>query len=183
MLKDGATMPRFDWDAKWAGKIHLGNEMPTLGEASPGEARCEGGSPMATEDRSSQREKLEAERQRILNQLQNLQEVFRVEVDTDPEEGDPDLYEREKNLALVAALQRELASIETALRAIDQGTYGICERCGRPISPERLEVRPDATLCVQCQAEVERLARRRMVLPNMLGRQGMFSYPTEDQES
>jgi len=103
---------------------------------------------------------LETERQRILAELEHLREALRVEVDTDLEEGDPDLHEREKNLALVAALERELASIESALRAVNRGTYGICERCGQPIPLERLEVRPDATLCVQCQAEVERLARR-----------------------
>lgn len=123
---------------------------------------------MGTKDQASRREMLEAERQRILTELQSLREAIKVEVDPDLEEGDPDLYEREKNLALVAALERELVSIETALRALNCGTYGICERCGRPISPERLEVRPGATLCIQCQARVERLARRGM--PRLIGR-------------
>lgn len=115
---------------------------------------------MAREDQTSRREKLEAERRRILAELENLREALKVEVDTDVEEGDPDLYEREKNLTLLATLESELASIETALQALKQGTYGLCERCGQPIPPERLEVRPGATLCVQCQAQVERLARR-----------------------
>jgi RNA polymerase-binding transcription factor DksA len=46
------------------------------------------------------------------------------------------------------------------LRAIDKGKYGICERCGQPIDPARLEVRPDATLCLNCQREVERIAKK-----------------------
>ena len=40
------------------------------------------------------------------------------------------------------------------------GRQRLCERCGQPIPPERLEVKPDATLCLNCQREVERLSRR-----------------------
>jgi DnaK suppressor protein len=109
---------------------------------------------------SRQQEILEADREQILVQLQALREAVQVEVDTDPDEGDPDLHEREKNMSLIAALRSELASVESALRAIALGTYGICERCGVTIPPERLEVRPEATFCVRCQAEVERLIRR-----------------------
>jgi DnaK suppressor protein len=43
---------------------------------------------------------------------------------------------------------------------IEKGEYGICTRCGKPIEPERLEIKPDATLCIECQREVERLNRR-----------------------
>jgi RNA polymerase-binding transcription factor DksA len=97
--------------------------------------------------------------------LQGLREAVQVEVDTDPEEGDPEVYQREKNLTLIAALEGEMLSIESALRAIKRGTYGICERCGEPIPSERLEVRPEATLCVKCQADVERLLRRGIMRP------------------
>jgi DnaK suppressor protein len=109
---------------------------------------------------TQERERLEAERERALAELQRIREWLRTEVDVDLEEGDPDLFEREKNLALVTTLQRKVESIDAALRAIERGTYGICERCGQEIDPARLEVRPDATLCVRCQAEVERIARR-----------------------
>ena len=113
----------------------------------------------------SQQGILEADREQILAQLATLSQAVQVEVDTDPDEGDPDLYEREKNMALIAALKSELASVESALRAIKRGTYGICERCGVVIRPERLEVRPEATFCVKCQAEVERLIRRGLMPP------------------
>jgi len=137
---------------------------------------------MAKENQTARQKTLEAERQRILSELQGLREAVRIEVDTDPEEGDPDLHEREKNLTLIAALENELASVETALRAMQRGTYGICERCGEPIPPERLEVRPGATHCVKCQAEVERLARRGIIQPGpeMAARRG--SRATEAQE-
>ena len=74
--------------------------------------------------------------------------------------GDPDLFEREKNLALLNTLERRLEQIDSALRAIAKGLYGVCERCGQPIDPARLEVKPDATLCLKCQQDVERLVRR-----------------------
>ena len=90
----------------------------------------------------------------------HLREWLQGEVDVDAEEGDPDLAEREKNLSLLMALERKLESVNAALRAIDKGKYGICERCGLPIDPARLEVRPDATLCLTCQREVERIAKK-----------------------
>ena len=47
-------------------------------------------------------------------------------------------------------------AIDAALARIDAGTYGTCERCGRPIGQERLEAIPYATLCIDCKREVER---------------------------
>ena len=107
-----------------------------------------------------EREKLEAERVAILDDIEHLKEWLQGEVDVDADEGDPDLAEREKNLALLMVMERTLESVNMALRAIDKGRYGICERCGNPIDPARLEVRPDATLCLDCQREVERIAKK-----------------------
>lgn len=55
-----------------------------------------------------------------------------------------------KNLALKQHLERLLAQIEAAVRRIEQGVYGMCERCGQAINPERLEVLPYATTCMTC---------------------------------
>ena len=85
---------------------------------------------------------------------------MQAEVDVEPDEGDAEIFEREKNAALIAVLERKVQDIETALRSIEKGNYGICERCGKQIEVERLEVKPDATLCLTCQQEVERIARR-----------------------
>jgi len=108
----------------------------------------------------TERAKLEAERVAILDDIGHLKEWLQGEVDVDADEGDPDLAEREKNLALLTVMERKLESVNMALRAIDKGRYGICERCGNPIDPARLEVRPDATLCLDCQREVERIAKK-----------------------
>lgn len=110
---------------------------------------------------------IEKERARLLNdmeqvnsELKNLRDLMQSEVDIEPDEGDAEVFEREKNAALIAVLERRLKDIETALKLIEKGEYGICTRCGKPIEPERLEIKPDATLCVECQREVERLNRR-----------------------
>ena len=110
---------------------------------------------------------IEKERARLLNdmeqvnaELKNLRDLMQSEVDIEPDEGDAEVFEREKNAALIAVLERRLKDIETALKLIEKGEYGICTRCGKPIEPERLEIKPDATLCIECQREVERLNRR-----------------------
>ncbi|MEE6387890.1 TraR/DksA C4-type zinc finger protein [Microbacterium paraoxydans] len=51
---------------------------------------------------------------------------------------------------LAEAAQAELRQVDEALVRMDAGTYGICAHCGRPIPPERLEVRPFAEYCVAC---------------------------------
>ena len=43
-----------------------------------------------------------------------------------------------------------IRSIKAALRRIEEGSYGDCERCGGPIAASRLEVLPEATLCIDC---------------------------------
>jgi len=48
-----------------------------------------------------------------------------------------------------------VAEIDEALRRIDEGTYGQCERCGKPIDERRLEAMPTARYDAQCQAEIE----------------------------
>lgn len=124
------------------------------------------------------------ERARVYEELTHLREMMRVEVDIDPDEGDADISEREKDVVLIEILERTLRDIDRALLAIDSGRYGICERCNNPIPPERLEARPDATLCVVCQQEVERLRRRRgQSFPTLGMRRQNDSWANEIQTS
>ena len=58
--------------------------------------------------------------------------------------------ERSRLIAVVESLRSNLVDVERALERIDAGTYGVCERCGRPIDPNRLEARPWALLCIDC---------------------------------
>ncbi len=114
-------------------------------------------------DYTKLKERLLEEERQLLHEIAMLDAAVRTgEVDVEVEEGDPELMEREKNVALLSTLKRRLESVRAALRAMEHGTYGVCERCGAEIPLERLEIYPDTSLCVKCQAEVERLVRRGM---------------------
>jgi DnaK suppressor protein len=49
-----------------------------------------------------------------------------------------------------------LETVDAALGRLDDGRYGTCVRCGRPIAPERLEALPWAARCIECQTIVDR---------------------------
>jgi RNA polymerase-binding transcription factor len=59
--------------------------------------------------------------------------------------------ERSQVIAVVRALRSNLLDVERAMSKMDAGTYGICERCGQPISRERLEALPWAVLGIDCK--------------------------------
>ena len=102
------------------------------------------------------RERLEAEKAETVEEISRLKEVLKYELEADPEEGDPDLYEREKILALLRNLEEKLYDLSHALASIDDGSYGKCELCGKEIGQERLEALPYTTYCVNCKALVEK---------------------------
>ncbi len=117
---------------------------------------------MSNEEHIAQeRDRLLKEKSQINAELTHLREFLQAEVDVEPDEGDSEVFEREKNAALIAVLERRLVDIDAALKSMEKGDYGICQRCSKPIEPERLEVKPDATMCVSCQQEIERLSRRK----------------------
>jgi len=64
--------------------------------------------------------------------------------------------DREMELSLQGNNQRLLEQVERALAKIEEGTYGRCDRCGRPIEEGRLQAVPYATLCMRHQRELER---------------------------
>ena len=59
-------------------------------------------------------------------------------------------FERAQLTALLAAARRRIAEVDDALGRMEAGTYGVCEKCGRPIGDERLAVRPFARFCMAC---------------------------------
>lgn len=61
-----------------------------------------------------------------------------------PADTGTETFEREKDFSILARLEEELAEVEAALDRIEKGTYGIDERTGEPIAPERLEALPAA---------------------------------------
>ena len=69
----------------------------------------------------------------------------------DPE-GATIAFERSQVDALAQAARLDLAEVAAALGRLDDGSYGVCERCGEPIPPGRLRARPAARTCVACAA-------------------------------
>jgi RNA polymerase-binding protein DksA len=66
-------------------------------------------------------------------------------------------FEREKDLSLENNIRDLLAKIDRALGRLEGGTYGICERCGKPIEKARMKALPYANLCIKDkQAESRR---------------------------
>jgi RNA polymerase-binding protein DksA len=65
-------------------------------------------------------------------------------------------FDREMDYTLEDNAEAVLSAVESALRRIEDGTYGTCTRCSRPIAEERLEALPYAALCIECKREVER---------------------------
>ncbi|MCB0076848.1 MAG: TraR/DksA C4-type zinc finger protein [Anaerolineales bacterium] len=111
-------------------------------------------------DRTDYKRHLLAERDDLLQKIERLREDVKVELEFEAEEGDPELPEREKNLALLATFEQQLEEIEVALERVDDKEYGICQNCGKPIDPERLAIVPEAQYCVPCKSKLERRYRR-----------------------
>jgi RNA polymerase-binding transcription factor DksA len=68
-------------------------------------------------------------------------------------------FNRERDLSILENVEAELADVEHAIRRLDDGTYGTCEACGKPIDDARLEAVPAARFCLEDQAVAEREAR------------------------
>jgi DnaK suppressor protein len=109
------------------------------------------------------RKRLLEERARVEQQLHRV-EALDSSIDQKDELGEPSGYdqhpadvatntfERERDQAIEESMRDELKQIDEALEKIEAGTYGICERCHKPIAPARLEALPYATLCIDCAA-------------------------------
>jgi DnaK suppressor protein len=65
------------------------------------------------------------------------------------------LFQRELQLTVLQIIDQEAKQVQDAIERKEQGLYGICEECGSQIPPERLEARPNATLCIDCQRQRE----------------------------
>lgn len=70
-----------------------------------------------------------------------------------------DAYDRDFSLSLLSQEQDSLYEIDQALKRIENGTYGLCEMCGKAIPRVRLEAVPFARYTIECQAELERRGR------------------------
>jgi DnaK suppressor protein len=101
------------------------------------------------------RDQLQAERGRLVDQLQQMghgpngnlifDDGFADSGQVTAERGEVD--------ALAGTLLETIQEIDDALQKFDNGTYGRCERCGEPIAEARLEAMPAARLCITCASK------------------------------
>lgn len=109
---------------------------------------------------------LERRRVDLVNQLDVNSEEFRTLTADEESEGSglsnhladtgSDVAEQERLATVSDDLSQSVAQVDAALKRMDDGTYGYCLRCGKPINPERLEAFPWVEYDVECQAIVER---------------------------
>ena len=70
-----------------------------------------------------------------------------------------DTYERELVNNLASTEQAVLYQIEDALKRIDEGVYGVCQQCQKPIALSRLRAVPYTSLCISCQRTKEQTSK------------------------
>ena len=77
-------------------------------------------------------------------------------------DGTVEAISRLTEIGVGTTLEAQLERTERALAKLDEGTYGICDACERPIASKRLEAMPDVVLCVECaRAQAPGPRRRR----------------------
>jgi DnaK suppressor protein len=118
-----------------------------------------GGTALSRAEREAFRDLLAAEREqttaRVASLLRDWEGIVESSalVATDDEhdpEGSSTAFERAHVQALLDQARSHLADLDAAEERLRAGDYGVCQGCGRPISPERLKVRPAARFCVPC---------------------------------
>lgn len=113
---------------------------------------------MSTLDITAVRQNLEDQRDRLVDQLDELGATPSGELRPDVNYGDSfadaaaTTAERTERLGLVDTLKNQLDEVEKALERIAQDSYGVCASCGKDIAPARLEARPESTLCIDCKS-------------------------------
>ena len=110
------------------------------------------------------KELLVEERRRVVDAIEYLhkENPGSIEDETDDETTDNHIAEtatvtldREIDYTLEENSEHVLAEIEGALKRIEEGTYGVCVNCGKPIAEERLAAIPWATYCIDCKRLLE----------------------------
>jgi RNA polymerase-binding protein DksA len=124
-------------------------------------------SPLTKKELDELRARLLAERQELEEQLATLEEnTFSAsqsdmsgEVAFDDETADAGTatFERERDLSIENNVRDLLSKIDRAMRRMDAGTYGLCDRCGKPIEKARIKALPYVDLCIKdAQAQSRR---------------------------
>ncbi|MGH2559295.1 MAG: TraR/DksA family transcriptional regulator [Thermomicrobiales bacterium] len=109
---------------------------------------------------------MEIRKTEIQSELDRLnQEMQWLGVDQESERGGlgnhlgddgSSVMEQERISTVSADLTEVIQQIDGALSRMDDGSYGVCQRCGNPVNEERLEAFPYVAHCIECQSYLER---------------------------
>jgi len=93
-----------------------------------------------------------------------------------------DAYDRDFALSMLSKEQGSLYEIDEALKRIEDGSYGMCEICEKPIRHDRLEALPFTRFTVECQAELEKRQHHHSVRPHINSLFGLTEEEVESEE-
>lgn len=106
-----------------------------------------------------------ARQKQILNELEDISKKDNHESDNlgakfpeygdKPDENAQEISDYTTNVMTEKVLEKTLEDINGALKRIENGTYGICKYCHKPISSKRLMARPVASACITCKTELQ----------------------------
>ena len=103
------------------------------------------------------RKELVVLRERLTGQVAQMrEESLKRDDEVNPEEDGTDAFDRLFALERAGNDQDIIFTIDEAIRAIDEGHYGICDGCASLIEKPRLHALPFAKNCIKCQSEMER---------------------------
>jgi len=116
-------------------------------------------------DKEALREQLLVERERLEHEIAELDADLSESLEDSSEESPYDQHmaetagvtlDREIDLTLQENARASVAQIDRALGKLENGSYGRCDKCGKPIGEDRLQAAPFATLCIDCKRLEER---------------------------
>ncbi len=124
------------------------------------------------------RQELLEERARLEREVHGLEASLAISIEDSTEESTLDQHPadtattyvtREIDLSLSDNARAIVLQIDRALEKLDEGTYGVCDNCGKQIAEGRLEVEPYATLCVDCRRLLDREERAARLTEGPIG--------------
>ncbi len=115
-----------------------------------------------TRDDARLKRLLEEEQARLQGDIDHLSSIKyrRIASSNHMAENATAAYDQASNQALLKQLQHRLDRVQRALAKFDNGSYGYCENCGKPIDFARLKALPDARFCLHCQRQRETMGGR-----------------------
>lgn len=102
--------------------------------------------------------------ERLLTELEDSAAVLQgaagdagelTEIDQHPADSGTNLADADREEATLEVVLAQRERVQEALARLDAGTYGRCIECGTALPDERLDARPEAARCVNCQQRVE----------------------------